>query len=221
MKKLVIFGTGEIADVAYYYFKNDSDYEVLAFTVDEEFITSNFFNDLPIESFERLSSKFSVTEVELFIAISYQKINETRKKKYYEAKSKGYKIARYLSSRANVMIPREEIGENTFILEDNNIQPKCKIGNNVTMWSGNHLGHHSTIQDHAFITSHVVISGGVEIGEQAFIGVNATLRDHIKVGAKSIIGAGSLVMKDVPEESVIQSEWAKLSSKKSTELKNL
>ena len=220
MKKLIIFGTGEIADIAYYYFLNDSEHEVVAFTVDSEFIDSESFNGLPVEPFELVSTKYSPEDCEVFIAVSYQRINETRRKKYYEAKNKGFKIARYLSSKANILIPKDQIGENCFILEDNTIQPKSRIGNNVTMWSGNHLGHHSTIMDHAFITSHVVISGGVEIGEQTFVGVNATLRDHIRVGARSIIGAGSLVMKSIPDETIIQAEWGKVSPKRSSELKN-
>ena len=72
----------------------------------------------------------------------------------------------------------------------------------MTLWSGNHVGHHSIIHDHCFLASHVVVSGGVEIGESCFIGVNATLRDHVKIGAKSVIGANALVLADVEPEGV-------------------
>ena len=54
---------------------------------------------------------------------------------------------------------RHEIGENCFIFEDNTIQPFVKIGDDVVLWSGNHIGHHAEIGDHCFISSHVVISG--------------------------------------------------------------
>ena len=97
-----------------------------------------------------------------------------------------------ISSKASIFT--NKIGENCFILEDNTIQPYVEIGNNVTLWSGNHIGHHSIIRDHCFITSHVVVSGGVEIGENTFIGVNATLRDHIKIGKSNVIGAGALIL---------------------------
>ena len=47
MKDLIIFGTAELAELAYYYFTHDSDYEVVAFTVDEEFYDKDFsFGDL-------------------------------------------------------------------------------------------------------------------------------------------------------------------------------
>ena len=64
---------------------------------------------------------------------------------------------------------------------DNTIQPFVEIGDNVTMWSGNHIGHHSKICDNAFISSHAVISGGVEVGRNSFLGVNSTINDHIKL----------------------------------------
>ena len=50
-------------------------------------------------------------------------------------------------------------GDNCFILEDNTVQPFVTIGNNVTLWSGNHIGHDSVIEDDCFISSHVVVSG--------------------------------------------------------------
>ena len=114
-----------------------------------------------------------------------------RAKKCTEAKAKGYELVSYVNSKISAF-PDFNCGENCFILEDNTIQPFARIGNDVTLWSGNHIGHHATIGDHCFLASHIVISGGVEVGEYTFIGVNATLRDHIKVGPRCIIGAGTL-----------------------------
>jgi UDP-3-O-[3-hydroxymyristoyl] glucosamine N-acyltransferase len=88
------------------------------------------------------------------------------------------------------------------VLEDNTIQPFVTIGDNVVLWSGNHIGHHSTIGNHVFISSHVVVSGGVRIGDYCFVGVNATFRDHISVGQRTVIGAGALIMKNTPDDSV-------------------
>jgi sugar O-acyltransferase (sialic acid O-acetyltransferase NeuD family) len=140
------------------------------------------------------------TSNDFFVALSYSKINAVRKEKYLAAKALGYQLASYISSHATVL--NESIGENCFILEDNTLQPFVTIGNNVTLWSGNHIGHHSTIHDHCFIASHVVVSGGVKIAEQCFIGVNATLRDHINIGERSVIGAGTLILADVEAEGV-------------------
>ena len=115
-------------------------------------------------------------------------------------KALGYELISYISSHASVLT--EDIGENCFILEDNTIQPFVRIGNNVTMWSGNHVGHHSRIEDHCFLASHIVVSGHVTIGESCFIGVNVTIRNHVNIGKKCIIGAGALILKDAAAEGV-------------------
>ena len=200
MKKLVIFGIGDIASLAHYYFTNDSEYQVVAFTVDEEYLDNQIFEEKPVIPFETLHNIYPPAEYELFIALSYSNLNQIRKDKYELGVKKGYQLASYISTKATVLT--SEIGSNCFILEDNTIQPFVVIGNNVTLWSGNHIGHHSTIKDHVFISSHVVISGGVEIDEQCFLGVNSTIRDHIRIGFKSVIGAGALILKSCEEESV-------------------
>ena len=192
-KKLVIFGAGDIAELAYFYFKTDSAYEVVAFSVESNYLKESFFCNLPVVAFEKITSHYPPDQHDLFVAFSYSKLNTVRKEKYYDAKEKGYQLASYISSYATILND-QNIGDNCFILEDNTIQPFVKIGNNVTLWSGNHIGHHSTIYDHCFIASHVVVSGGVEIKEQCFIGVNATLRNHITVGEKCVIGAGTLLL---------------------------
>jgi len=93
------------------------------------------------------------------------------------------------------------------------------IGNGVTLWSGNHIGHHARVGDFAFISSHVVVSGGVKVGERTFIGVNSTINDHITIGQRCVIGSASLVTKDLADESVVSAEAARLSPVPSRRLK--
>jgi sugar O-acyltransferase (sialic acid O-acetyltransferase NeuD family) len=219
-KRLVIFGTGDIAQIAHSYFCVDSNYDVVAFTVDQAYVATPEFCGLPVVPFERVNALYSPSDHSIFIALSYTKLNTIRRQKYEAAKTNGYTIASYISSRANVL-NGGRIGENCFILEDNTIQPFSKIGDNVTLWSGNHIGHHSTIGSHTFIASHVVVSGGVEIGQQCFIGVNATLRDHIKIGDRCVIGAGALILNDTEPEGVYMAKATERSRVPSTKLRNL
>jgi sugar O-acyltransferase (sialic acid O-acetyltransferase NeuD family) len=200
-RSLVIFGTGDIAQLAHYYFSEDSGYQVVAFSVDGTYLQEPSFCGLPVIAFEEVSDEFPPQKHDFFVALSYSKLNSVRKAKYLAAKGLGYKLGSFVSSHATVLNERR-IGENCFILEDNTIQPFVTIGNNVTLWSGNHIGHHSTIRDHSFIASHAVISGGVVVGEQCFIGVNATLRDHIEVGDRCVIGAGALVLANAEADGV-------------------
>ncbi|WP_375227371.1 acetyltransferase [Roseobacter sp. S98] len=220
MKKLVIFGTGEIAELANYYFAEDSEYEVVAFTVDSAYMKEGTKAGLPVVAFEEVARAFPAETYEMFIAISYAKLNAVRRNKYFAAAEMGYKLATYLSSKATVL-NNGQIGANCFILEDNTVQPFSRIGNNVTLWSGNHIGHHSQIGDHSFIASQVVISGGVTIGEQCFIGVNATLRDHITIGDRCLLGAGSLLLTDAEPEGVYLAPASERSRVPSTRIRNI
>jgi sugar O-acyltransferase (sialic acid O-acetyltransferase NeuD family) len=200
-RPLVIFGAGDIAELAHYYFSRGGGHNVAAFAVDAAYLKEGAFCGLPVVPFEEVVKAYPPLTHNFFVALSYSKLNQLRKEKYLAAKAYGYRLTSYVSEKATVLNDGR-IGENCFILEDNTIQPFVTIGNNVTLWSGNHIGHHSTIKDHCFLASHIVVSGGVEIGEQCFIGVNATLRDHIKLGERCVVGAGALLLADADTEGV-------------------
>lgn len=219
-KSLVIFGVGDYAQLAQFYFDRDSEYEVSAFTVDAAYVRESTFCGRPVIPFDEVVQHYCPEKNEMFVALGYSKLNLVRKEKYLAAKSSGYRLASYVSSRANVLNDGQ-VGENSFVFEDNTIQPFVVIGNNVTLWSGNHIGHHSTIKDHCFVASHAVVSGHVEIGEQCFIGVNATLRDHIKVGERCVIGAGALLLADAEPEGVYMGTATDRSRVPSTRLRGI
>lgn len=209
MAKIVIYGTGLIAEVAHFYFTKDTKHQVVAFTNGRDFIKESRFQKLPVVPFEEIEKHFPPKDVLLFIAVGYLKRNKIRTKRYLEAKKKGYKFATYLSSKASYF--GSSLGENCFILENNVIQPFVTIGNNVTLWSGNHIGHHSRIMDNCFISSHVVVAGSCTIKENCFLGVNCTLRDNLVIGKRSVIGAGALVMKDCPDDSLVKGKKSEIS----------
>lgn len=218
MAKLIIFGTGDIAQIANYYFEVDSEHEVVAFTVDKAFINSEDFEGKPVIPFEEISKVFPSDEYKMFIALSYSNLNKVREVKYLEAKERGYDLVTYISSKCSFM-SQFKCGDNCFIFEDNTIQPFVRIGNNVTLWSGNHIGHHSTIYDHNFISSHVVISGHCKINSNSFIGVNATIGHQVEIGRENIIGAGSIITKSTLEGEVYVSAKSVKLVKHSSQIK--
>lgn len=213
MKKIVVFGAGDIAQLARFYFQHDGGREVAAFTVDRDYAQGTEFDGLPLVPFDELEARYPPTDYDMFVALSYAKRNSIRQAKCAEAEAKGYVLASYVSSRLSIF-PGTRIGKNCFILEDNTIQPFVKIGDNVTLWSGNHIGHHSTIGDNCFITSHVVVSGGVEVGSNCFIGVNTTVRDHVRIGDKCLIGAGSLILSSTEPGTVYVANETMASTRK-------
>jgi sugar O-acyltransferase (sialic acid O-acetyltransferase NeuD family) len=217
---IVIFGTGDIAELADFYFTNDSEFEVVGFTVDDAFRKGERFRDRRLVAFEQVAQEFPPDRCRFFAAVSYAKLNAVRAEKVAAARALGYRLASYLSSRATVFAGFE-LGENCFILEDNTIQPFARVGANVTLWSGNHIGHHSVIDDDVFLASHVVVSGGVRIGRASFVGVNVTIRDHVKIGERCVLGAGALVLEDQPDLAVVAPRGSERAKVPSTRLRSL
>lgn len=193
--KLVIVGDSAFGQIAYEYFTYDSNYRVVAFSVEKAYLKTKSLFGLPVVPFEKLEEKYSPEEHKVFIALTYAKLNSVRTRLYDELKAKGFSLANYISSKAFVW-RNAEIGDNCFIFENNVVQPFVKIGNNVIIWSGNHIGHHSVIKNNCFISSHVVISGFVEIDENCFLGVNSCIVNNTRIAKDCVVGAGAVVLKD-------------------------
>jgi len=216
--KIIIFGIQDYAELAHYYLTHDSSFEVAAFCVNDKYMPeSKSFRGLPVIPFEEVENKYPVGDFSFFAPMAPQKMNQLRESIYNEIKSKGYQFISYISSKISMF--DNEIGENCFILEDNTLQPFTKIGNNVVLWSGNHIGHHGEIKDHVTFTSHVVMSGHCIIGENSFLGVNATLRDGITLAKGTLVGMASAITKNTEEWGVYVGNPAKkLENKLSTSL---
>ena len=219
-RPLVIFGQADMAELAHYYFTRDQGRTVAAFAVDAEWLREDSFCGAPVVPFETLARSHPPEEFDLFVALGYSRLNALRRARFEAGLAMGYDLASYVSPRACVLNDGA-IGRNCFILEDNTIQPFVRIGDNVTLWSGNHIGHHSVIEDHVFITSHVVVSGRCRIGEAAFLGVNATLRDGISIGARCVIGAGALMLADAEPEGVYMGTASERARVPSTRLRGI
>jgi sugar O-acyltransferase (sialic acid O-acetyltransferase NeuD family) len=199
-KKVVIFGISDFASQVSFYLKNDSDFEVVAYTVDADFNKSGTYLDLPVVDFGKVQVNYPPTEYTMFIAIGYHKLNTTRENKFSEAKAKGYQLISYICSR-NSYWNDLEIGENCFIMEGNIFMQNVKIADNVIMAIGNKIGHDSVINENCFITSNVMIGGFSIIKKNTFIGMSVVIKDKITIGEHNILGAGSILLKNTKNRS--------------------
>lgn len=188
-RKLIIVGDSAFAEIAREYFDADTSYEVVAFSVEFAYLRHDRLHGLPVVPFETMEQVYASDDHEVFVAVTYTQLNRLRARLANAAKDKGYRLASYVSPKAFVW-RNVELGEHCFIFEDNTVQPFVRIGNNVVLWSGNHIGHHSVVRDNCFISSHVVISGFCDIGENSFLGVNSTLANNISLGRDNWIGPG-------------------------------
>jgi sugar O-acyltransferase (sialic acid O-acetyltransferase NeuD family) len=218
VKDVVIFGTGDFAQVARVYLDRDSDRRVVAFTVDSNYVGDGELNGLPVVPFETLTESHAPTTHDMLVAIGFSRVNRARAEVYDRCKTHGYDLISYVSSRATV-VGDLEVGDNCFVFEENVLQPFVRLGNDVVLWSGNHIGHHARVGDHTFVASHAVVSGRVTIGERCFVGVNATFRDGITVADDCVIGAGALIMGDTVPGGVYGVRGTEPQDRKSWDLK--
>jgi len=209
-KPVIIFGNKDFASLAHFYLGEDSDFNVVAFSLSESFMNDNetAFEGKPLVPFENVEKMMPPDDFDFFAPMSPTHMNRDREIIFQQIKSKGYKMISYVSSKAT-KFSNSIIGSNCFILEDNTIQPFTTIGDNCILWSGNHIGHHSCIEDHVFVSSHVVISGHCQIGANSFLGVNSTLSDGIKLAPKSYVCLGTSVSKSTSEGDVIKTDQGK------------
>jgi sugar O-acyltransferase (sialic acid O-acetyltransferase NeuD family) len=218
--KVVVFGVGQWAELAHFYLTHDSPHEVIAFTVDRQYIVGGAFKGLPVVPFDEIEGRYPPVDFSMFIPMSFKKMNHARAEKYEDAIRRGYALISYVSSKATTF-PGFTCGDNCFILEDNTIQPFVTIGNDVVMWSGNHIGHHTVIKDHVTITSHVVISGCCTIESFCFFGVNSTVRDETIVARETLVGMGAAIVKDTKEFEIYQAAGTEPSRVRSDRIRSL
>lgn len=198
---VVIFGLQDFASLAHFYLREDTGLNVVGFTVHAEYATAREFEGLPVVPFEDLDEQFPVGRASLLAPMSPRRANEDREAVFRSGTERGYQFVSYVSSRATTFSDFAT-GPNCFILEDNTIQPFVTIGSNVVLWSGNHIGHHSVLEDNVFVASHVVVSGHCHLESNCYLGVNSTLRDAARVGRGSMLGMGANAVSDTAPYSV-------------------
>lgn len=201
MKPLILFGTGKIAEVLLYFFRHHSDREVVACTVDAPYMSGNEWRGLPVVPFDAISHEYPATQCDMFVALGYHDMNRLREKKCEEARALGYMLASYIHPDAGV--PKDLVhGDNCFVMNQALIHPCVRLGNNVFVWSGAMVGHHSTIGDNCWLTSCANLSGSVSAGQNCFFAVNSTVGHNVTLGEACFLGANALVTKCADPETV-------------------
>lgn len=193
MNKVIIFGNRDLAELAHYYLTNDAKKQIACFTVHGNYIKESNLCGLPVVPFEDIVNSHPPCQYDFIAPLYASEMNRFKERIYLKAKSLGYNIISYISSKA--MIWNCSVGENCFIFEGCNIQPFVKIGNNILIWSYTHIGHHSVVNDHVFMSGHAAIAGHNVINSYCFIGSNCTTKEFISIPEGTFIGQDASVTK--------------------------
>jgi len=197
--KVIIYGTGKMAEFICYSFMNDSDYNVVAFCVDDAYVppAGHTLLGLPILSFAQVTKDFPPETHKIHVAIGR---NSTRENVYHRVSESGYSFANYISSKANIWSDLV-FGRNTFIDQCCDIQPFVTIGNNC-MLIGARIGHHSTLGDNVLLSGNI-LAGNVTVGNNSFLGINSAVKEDITIGGHNIIGAGVFINKNTEDYAIV------------------
>ena len=200
MKPLLIFGTGDLAQVASIYFTKDSDYTVVAFVVDRERRSEHQLLGYPVLAYDEALERCPPDTHEMFVAISYSDLNRHRGQVVERVRAAGYRLASYVSSEACVWT--EAIGDNVMITDHVSVHPFVRIGDGVVLWSGTVIGEGTTLGRHGYLGPAAIIGGHVTIGDYCVIGPNAYVASYRTVGSRNFIGATSRIFSDTPDDAL-------------------
>jgi sugar O-acyltransferase (sialic acid O-acetyltransferase NeuD family) len=103
-----------------------------------------------------------------------------------------------------------QIGQGTVLLANVSIGANARVGSHCLVLQNSVVSHDTVVGDCTAIASAVCISGGCVIGANAYIGSNVSIRDGIRISAGALIGIGSVVVKDVPAETVAYGNPARI-----------
>lgn len=84
------------------------------------------------------------------------------------------------------------------------------VGHGCVIFSGTVIEHDCAVGNNVNIGPGVTLAGRVTVGDNVFLGAGATFKDGIAVGSNSVIGAGSLVLRDVPPNSIVYGNPARV-----------
>ncbi|MDO9419802.1 MAG: acetyltransferase [Herminiimonas sp.] len=201
MKKIILAGNAVTADILFSYLKQDARYNVVALTVDDEYLEHGGIDGLNTIGLSRLQEVHQVKDCSVIMAMGYNDLNRSRESMFHRIKEMGYHIETYIHPDANVYT-QHPLGEGCVILPSTIIEPHVRVGANSMVWANVTLAHHSKIAENCWIASGAVISGQSKVERNVFIGVNATIVNEVIVNEYCIVGAGALITKNTKPSSV-------------------
>ncbi len=198
-KKLIVYGIGAQAELAYAYFEKDSEYKVVAFTVEQSYLKKKEMFGLSVIPFENIERHIKPDEANMFVAIGPIKLSTVLENVCDKAREKGYALASFCSSVIKQSF-EPSYGYNCFFDNGCRLHPFIKIGNGVTL-GGTGIGHHVEIGDFSFLSA-ATLGGNIIIEDHVFIGMGVVIKEGVRIGRGSLIGMGCLITKDVAPYSV-------------------
>jgi acetyltransferase EpsM len=200
MQRVVIIGAGGhaqvVADILMLLNDNGMPVQAIGYVDDDPQLHGTTRLGLPV-----LGALHDLPTIEHDAVIIGIGNNHIRRKIYEMLGAQGEHFA--IAQHPSAVIARDVIlASGTVVCAGAIVNIGATIGANVILNTACSIDHHSMIGNHGHIAPGAHLGGDVVVGRGALIGIGATVHPQRQVGAWTVIGAGSVVIGNIPDDSV-------------------
>jgi sugar O-acyltransferase (sialic acid O-acetyltransferase NeuD family) len=211
--KIVIIGAGGFGREVLWSIEDSNQklkkYDVIGFIDENESLKGKLVNNIPVLGDLNWFSSKDASNVSCIVAIGDCKIREKIVKKLKE------KNVKFETMIHPSVIHSEfvKFGEGVIIQAGSIITVNVSIGNHVHVNIDSTIGHDCVIEDFVSLAPGVHINGRNSIKKGSYVGTGTVTKEKITIGKDCIIGAGTVLISDVPDNTMFVGVPGKLKKK--------
>lgn len=200
MKIIVMGASGHgqvVADVLFQMWTKGREMEIVGFLDDDASLTGTRVMGLNVLG--KLADLPAMPHDCIILGIGD---NAVRARLYAELTGAGKRFVTAIHPSA-VLAPDVVVSQGAVLCAGTVINTGGRVGENAILNTCASVDHHSVLGAHSHVAPGVHLAGNVRVGEGALVGIGSCAVPGISIGAWSVVGAGTAVIRDVPERATV------------------